>query len=182
MRIFLIIVAIVVIALLLFYYFYGGFKKVEVKTSQVGGETLVYEKLKGDYRQSGDVMDKIYKSLLEEDKIETFKGFGIYYDNPKIVEKEKLRSEAGCIIEEKDLVKLSETNDKYNIKVFPTKEYITAEFPYKGKLSVVFSILKVYPALGKYAVENRYDENTSVMEIYDVPNKKIYYRKELVRK
>ena len=125
-------------------------------------------------------MDKIYNSLLNEDKIETFKGFGVYYDNPQKVEKSELRSEAGCILEKTDIDKLPNLEKKYTVRTFPEKEYIITEFPYKGKISIFFSIMKVYPALNKFAKQNGYNEESSVMEIYDIPNKKILYRKELI--
>lgn len=175
----LIVLACIILLFLIIYAWFGGFKKVIVKISEEGGETLVYEEIKGDYRQSGQVMDKIYHSLLNEEKIETYKGFGIYYDNPQKVEKSQLRSEAGCILEEKDLKKVTSLNQKFQVKKFPTKKYMTTSFPYKGKISVMFSIIKVYPALNKYSKENGLNDNTFVMEIYDVPNKMVVYRKEI---
>ncbi len=181
MKIILIVLAIIAIAVFLFYAYYGGFKKINILISKSGGEVLIYEKIQGDYRQSGVVMDKIYNSLLNEDKIETFKGFGVYYDNPQKVEKSKLRSEAGCVLEKTDIDKLPILENKYTIRTFPEKEYIITEFPYKGKISIFFSIMKVYPALNKFAKQNGYNVETAVMEIYDIPNKKILYRKELIK-
>ena len=163
MKIVLIVFAILIIALIAFYACYGGFKKINISISKSGGEVLIYEKIRGDYRQSGVIMDKIYNSLLNEDKIETFKGFGVYYDNPQKVEKSKLRSEAGCVLEKKDIDKLPILENKYTIRTFPKKEYITTEFPYKGKISIFFSIMKVYPALNKFAQQNGYNEESSVM-------------------
>ncbi len=149
MKILLLVIVVVIIAFLILYAYYGGFKSINIQTAEQGGETLIYEEIIGDYKQSGEVMNKLYYSLLESDKTETFKGFGIYYDNPKKVEKSKLRSEAGCILEEKDIEKYSSLSEKYSIKIFPKKKYITTEFPFKGKLSVIFSIMKVYPALAQ---------------------------------
>ncbi|MCD4747084.1 MAG: hypothetical protein K8R58_12375 [Bacteroidales bacterium] len=180
MKIILIVLAILIIALTVFYAYYGGFKKIQISISKSGGEVLIYEKIQGDYKQSGVIMDKIYNSLLKEDKIETYKGFGVYYDNPRKVEKSKLRSEAGCILEKTDIDKLPILEKKYTIRTFPRKEYIITEFPFKGKISVFFSIMKVYPALNKFANKNGYNEESLVMEIYDVPNKKILYRKEII--
>jgi hypothetical protein len=64
----------------------------------------------------------------------------------------------------------------------PEQRNIISEFPYKGKLSVLFSIMKVYPALSKFAIMNGFDEESAIIEIYDIPNKKIFYRKEIVEK
>ncbi len=181
MKIALIIIGILIVTLIIFVAYWGGFKKLKISVSVAGGETLIYEEITGDYRQTGVVMDKLYYSLLNEDKIETFRGFGIYYDNPQKVEKSKLRSEAGNILEPSDMDRLPLLKEKYSTKIFPEQEYITTEFPYKGKMSVMFSIMKVYPALTKYAKANGYKEDTSVMEIYDIPNKRILYRKSIVR-
>lgn len=81
------------------YGYYGGFKKIHVETKQAGGEVFVYEEHIGPYSETGKIADKIYYALLNEDKIETFRGCGIFYDNPKQVESDKLRSEIGCILE-----------------------------------------------------------------------------------
>ena len=182
MKIALIVLAVLITVIVAFYTYYGGFKKISISISESGGEVLIYEKIQGDYKQSGIVMDKIYNSLLKEDKIETFKGFGIYYDNPQKVEKKKLRSEAGCILEEKDIDKLSALEKKYTIRIFPKGKYIITEFPYKGKISIFFSIMKVYPALTNFSMKNGYVEDSAVMEIYDIPNNKIIYRKVIIEK
>lgn len=168
-----------IVALVAVYAYYGGSKKIEFSIVETGGEVLIYEEIQGDYRQSREVGDKIYYSLLDEDKIETFKGFGVYYDNPQKIEQSKLRSEAGCILEEKDIDKLSYLENKYTIRTFPRKEYITTEFPYKGKMSVLIGVMRVIPTLTKYATENGYGDG-AVMEIYDVPNHIILYRKEII--
>jgi len=174
------IVAISIIALIVIIYAYlGGFKKINFQLLDQGGETLVYEEMTGDYRQSAAVMDKIYYLLLNDYNIESYKGFGLYFDNPQKVEKEKLRSEVGCILENIDSTKISLLKDKYKIKAFPRNKYLVTEFPYKNKLSVFVGIIKVYPALNRYLKEKGFNDEGAVMEIYDTPNKKIIYRKAL---
>lgn len=181
MKVILIVIVIFVVMVISLYAYYGGFKKIDFRTSEQGGETLVYEELIGDYKKGGAVMDRVYYSLLNADKIETFKGFGIYYDNPQKVERSKLRSEVGCILEKVDSAKFTDLKQKYKIKTCPTGTYITTEFPNKGKISVIIGIMKVYPALNKYIREHGYSEKGMVMEIYDIPNRKIWYRKEIVK-
>lgn len=178
MKTILIIITAIVAIVLIIYAYFGGFNKVYLTTSIKGGETVVYEKNTGDYKQSGAVMDKVYYSLRDTDNIETYRGFGIYYDNPQITEKSKLRSEAGCIIEPGDVNQANSISGQFKVKVLPEKEYLIAEFPYKGKMSVMFGIMRVYPAMNKYADKNNLPTEGAVTEIYDVPNKKIIYRKE----
>jgi len=176
----LITVICIIDVFVLIYAYYGGFRGININIKKVGGEMIVYEEIVGDYKQSGKVMDKIYTALLNDFGIETFKGIGIYYDNPKKVQQSKLRSEAGCILEPEDAIFIQKISESFKIKELPKKEFITAEFPYKGKLSILFGIMKVYPAFTKYISENGLKEDGYVMEVYDIPNKKILYRKEIV--
>ncbi len=179
MKILLIVIISLIVVLVFMYGYYGGFKKLNIQVTSQGGETVVYEDILGDYRQTGIVMDKVYYELLNDYKIETFKGYGKYIDNPKKTETSKLRSEAGCIIENKDLEEFSGLSVNFNKKILPVKKYITTEFPYKGKISVFFSIIRVYPLLNKFAMENNMNDTGAVTEIYDIPNKRILYRKEI---
>ena len=178
MKIAIIIIAVFVVLIISIYAYFGGFSKVSFKIENQGGETIVYENLSGDYSQSPKVSDKVYYFLLNDEKIETTKGVGIYYDNPKKVEKNKLRSEIGCIIDNADSVTLAKLAEKYQVKTLPEGDYVVTEFPFKGKLSVLFGIMKVYPALEKFNKENVFLESP-ITEIYDVPNKKIVYRMEV---
>ena len=93
MNIVLIIIAVLAVLLIAVYAYYGGFGKISFRIENQGGETIVYENVTGDYSQTPKVSDKIYYALLNEEKIETTKGIGIYYDNPKKVDKDKLRSD-----------------------------------------------------------------------------------------
>ncbi len=172
------IVVIVIIIALLFglYSYYGGFYDVKVRTETVGGETMVYKKVTGDYKQTSSVTNEVYNYLLHDLGIETYKGAGIFYDNPKQVKKEELRSEAGCIIEPADIHKLDITLCKYEIKQLPRRESVVAEFPYKGGISVLIGIIRVYPKLEEYVKTHHLPEHP-VVEIYDVPGEKITYRK-----
>lgn len=183
MKIALIIIAVLLIAILAVMAYYGVFGKVKITEKECGGETLVYQNMVGSYSQSGEVSDKVYADLLEKYKIETTKGFGLYYDNPKEVAKEKLKSKVGCILEEKDATaeNLEALKADFKTEVYPKKNYIVIEFPYKGMMSVMVGVFKVYPALNKYSNEKGYSDEVSIMELWDVANGKIVYRKEIVK-
>ncbi len=179
MKIIIIVTLVLISAFIIIYAYYGGFINLKCKIEKKGGETVVYKNVTGDYRLTGIVMDEIYYGLLNEYKIETYKGYGKYFDNPKKVEKSKLRSEAGSIIEQRDLDKLNELPRDFLVKKMAEGRFITTEFPYKGKMSVIFSTMKVYSTLNKFAQNNGYNDDGAVIEIYDIPNKKILYRKEI---
>ncbi|KAA6337094.1 hypothetical protein EZS27_014806 [termite gut metagenome] len=174
-----IIIVLVILGLLtaLFGYF-GGFSKIIIRTLKAGGEVLVYENVTGAYNQASKVSNKIYYDLLNTEKIPTTKGFGIYYDNPKNVEQSKLRSEVGCIVDAVDNNLMDKLKEKYQVKTVPEENCLVVEFPFKGGFSILVGMIKVYPVIEKYVTENNYLDGP-VMEIYDVPNKKIIYRKFL---
>ena len=162
------------------YAYFGGFKTILFRVEEQGGETLVYEEMTGDYAQTPKVQNKLYEALLNDEKIATTKGFGIYFDNPKEVEKSKLRSEVGCIVEGLDSVAIAKLAEKYKVKTLPKSNCIVTEFPYKGMMSVFIGIMKVYPAFEKYSVQNGLGKSP-MMEIYDMQDKLIVYRCEKLK-
>jgi hypothetical protein len=119
-------------------------------------------------------MDKLYYDLKDNYAIETTKGFGLYYDNPQEVSKDKLRSIVGCIIEGKAIEEIRQLTVKYGLKEYPFSKSVVAEFPYKGKLSIILGVFKVYPKLSRFLKERKYTQ-TPIMEIYDQPNERIKY-------
>ncbi len=154
--------------------FFGAFTGVKVEKGDIDEMWIVYDTFLGPYEKSAPISDKIYYDLLNNDSCETFKGFGIYFDNPEKVGREKCRSVVGCILEKKDWTRIEELKKKYKITKIPASSAVKTEFPFKGKLSIIFGIFKVYPALDKYMKTNKIEESP-IMEIYDVPAQKIYY-------
>ncbi|MDI6756556.1 MAG: hypothetical protein QME32_00870 [Endomicrobiia bacterium] len=149
----------------------GFFTGVRVEEKEVGHFILVYKKGEGAYKNSASVMTAVYDKLVME-KIETDKGFGYYYDDPRKVPAENLRWIAGYIV---DNEKAAARAKKYfQVKKFPATRALTAEFPLKGKLSILAGIIKVYPAMKRHAVKKGFPM-APVMEIYDGKSKKITY-------
>lgn len=179
MKILLVIIVFILISITCFYAFYGGFKEIKPIIKTTGGEFLVYEKVIGDYKQSGPVSDKVYYDLLNKLNITTYKGFGIFYDNPKDVPKKDLKSDVGCILEKEDYDKIDKIKKLYKVKEFPKKQYLTAEFPYRNPFSSLIGLVKVYPKLNKPALNLNPENDGAIMEIWDIPNKQIIYRKVL---
>jgi len=154
--------------------YYGLFAKVKIVEKEIGDFWLIYQKHVGDYKEVGQVMDKIYSSLLKEDSIKATRGFGLYYDDPKKVRRENLRSIVGCILAKQDEDNIEDLKKKYKIKKYPASKSIVAEFPFKGKASIFIGIFKVYPKLTEYIEQQDYSQGP-IMEIYDTPNKRISY-------
>lgn len=159
-----ILVVIIAVILLVLAYF-GLFAPVKISEETAGSFWFVCAKYIGEYKNVGPVMDKLYNDL-KKDGIETARGIGIYYDNPEKVEKNKLRSVVGCILEKKDEGKISELGKKYNVQQYPASKIAVCRFSFKGAPSIIIGIIKVYPVLGKYMKEHNYQE-APFMEIYD---------------
>jgi hypothetical protein len=164
----------IVLAVLGGYLWYlGFFTRVQVERSQAGPYTLIGEKLTGDYGQSGKVMDDMY-AWLQKQNVHGTRGFGMYFDNPRQVEKAKLRALVGNILETKDQGAVSAIAAKYAVKAFPAMDCLRAELVFKNKASVFIGIMKAYPALSAYAQAHGLEISTA-LEIYDIPAKKIIY-------
>jgi len=176
LKIVLIILVAIIAIFVGIYGYYGGFHSIEFNTKEQGGEILVYENVVGDYSQTIEISDQIYYSLLNDFNIETFRGFGIYYDNPAEVEANLLRSDVGCILEAADSSQIDIIRQKFNVKILPKGNYTSAEFPYKGMMSILVGLMRVYPEMHRLHATGKLNIDGPIMEIYDAPNKKIIYR------
>lgn len=174
-KIILLMLALVLTGGAVLLYYIGFFSSIVFEEKETGPFVLVYEEHIGAYKGTAQIQDKLYYSLINEEKIETYKGFGIYYDNPREVPTDELRSIAGCILEEKDYEKVSDLQQKgYTVKEIPVRHSIVTEFPFKNGFSIIAGIFRVYPKLNQYIADNNLSTN-EIMEIYDVPGKKITY-------
>jgi hypothetical protein len=167
------LLGVVVLASVCFLGYMGVFNGIEVKEEALGPYTYAYEPFVGDYKNTGPLFKKIRQSLLD-DGVVTSRAVGIYYDDPSKVPADKLRSDAGCVIEEKDFSKLPKLLEKYTIKTLPAGKRVCAEFPIKNGLSYSIGAMKAYPALMKYVSEKGL-RITRVFELYDMPAGKTLY-------
>jgi len=154
--------------------YYGMFATVTISEQETGSFWLVYEKYIGDYKNVGPVMTKLSNELKQKESIEASRGFGLYYDNPQEVAKDKLRSLIGCILDEKDANKAQGLQAKYNVKHYPASKSVVASFPFRGHPSIFVGIFKVYPKIFSYLKDHNYTP-VPMMELYDLPNNKITY-------
>lgn len=149
----------------------GFFVGVRVEEKEAGPFTLVYARGEGAYKNAGDVMDAVYEKLILE-KIEADTAFGYYYDTPRKVAPANLRWIAGFIV---DNEKQAAAAKKYfRVERFSKTPALVAEFPLRGRLSIIAGMIKVYPAINHHAQKREFTMGP-VMEIYDSKAKKIIY-------
>lgn len=167
-----------ILGVLLLVRYMGGFEQVVPQVETVGGEWVVYDSFTGDYAQSGKVIDRVYDRLKEEG-VETFRGFGLYFDDPRLVPKGERRAEVGCLLEEDDPALLGRLKGSFTVKQLPRKAYVCASFPYRGPLSALFYAGKVHPLLAETARQAGGDPAGALWEIYDIPLGRVFFRKEI---
>jgi hypothetical protein len=155
------------------FYRSGYFSKIVIEEKEVGPYMLVYEEHIGDYKNTKKIHENLYYALKGE-KVETTIGFGIYYDNPREVSKEKLRSDIGMILDSADYRKIDQLKAKYKVREISRQKSVVIGFPFKSSLSIMAGIFKAYPALLQYVKEKNYKQR-EMMEIYDMKDKKIWY-------
>lgn len=152
----------------------GLFESVEVREQETDSYTLVYQDHVGSYYQVRSPMDEVYQSLLRMG-IETYRGAGVYYDNPQEVPEDQLRSEVGSILEEKDLAQIGQIKKTFKVKEIPRQRAMVTEFPIRNLLSYVIAPAKVYKEVNALWQQQSYPDYEYAIEIYDVPKKTIIY-------
>ncbi|MFC1501142.1 hypothetical protein ACFL58_01675 [Elusimicrobiota bacterium] len=170
--------AVAATGLMVFLWYMDMFSKPVISERVIGPYTIAYEDYMGPYKNTGKVFETVYNNLMA-DGIETTKGLGIYYDDPQKVPAEKLRSRCGSVVEENDIPKLMLMEKKYNIATINQAQSVVIEFPIKNNLSYMMGPMKNYPVLTKYAKAREYQLNSLAYELYDIPNKKIYFIMEI---
>ena len=156
----------------------GLFSTVNVSERVEGGYTVVGNEFIGDYMNVGKQMKDI-DSRLKAAGLNSTKGFGIYYDNPKVTPKNKCRSFIGDIIELKDMNRIEDFKKAgFKVDTIAKKMSVLVEFPVKNQFSYFIGPIKAYPAINKYMKAKNY-KPILTWELYDTPNKKIYYIMQL---
>lgn len=161
--------------------YFGGFSTVTFQTSIQGGEWMVYESIRGDYQQAPQVIERVQKAIKEGSSLQPLTAFGTYYDNPQEVATDDLRSEIGWIIEVADSLEFAKLAANPSLKMGQAseQEYLSASFPWKGELSILVGLVRVYPAMNQFLEEQNLVQVGPITEIYDQKNKVIVYRTRL---
>ncbi len=152
----------------------GVFSPVAISEKEIGPFTMILEKHKGSYYQTGEIIAKVDAELKKVMDTAKLNGIALYYDNPAKVKKEDLRSECGVILEKGDLAKIGSLRTVFIIKDFRKTLCIVGEFPIRTFLSYMIGPARVYPKIREYAESKKYKTEYSI-EIYDMQSKKILY-------
>lgn len=139
----------------------GVFKTVEIKEEVRGPYYLLYQKHTGPYFQISELISKIELSAKQA-SLSCDLTFGEYFDNPKEVDADRLRSRGGCL----SLQPYTRALDGLEIDHLPEQRYVIAKF--SGSPSI--GPWKVYPRVQAYLDERRLHSMEESVEIYDIKN------------
>ncbi|MFA7298802.1 MAG: GyrI-like domain-containing protein [Candidatus Absconditabacterales bacterium] len=171
------LIGVFIVLLLINRWYLDGFTTPEIKEQNMGPYTIAYVNFVGNYGKVGPSMIKVY-DILSGAGVTVSTGIGIYYDDPAIVSGANLRSDVGAVIISQDVSKLIK-NKEIKITTLPAGNKIVVEFPLKNTISYIIGPMKVYPLIAKYIKEKGYANQVSMIELYDMVAKKIYYIAEI---
>ncbi|XP_062584794.1 testis-expressed protein 264 homolog [Saccostrea cucullata] len=147
----------------------GLFETIDVKTGKppLGEAVIAYKFCRGPYKECGPVFTEVCGLTPQG-----YKTIGIYYDDPKVVEGEKLRYVVGSILSE-DGSEIDEAVQEqllkfgYKIAKLPSVSYaVNTTFPYRSALSILIAVWRVYPRMNDYVKERKLCAHP-YLEVYD---------------
>lgn len=175
--------AILTVSILILYGFYGGFASVNFVEKTAGGETIIFKNTKGDYPETEKASLAVIDFLSENTKIIPGPNISYYDINPHVIDKKNLKSQGGCIIPSADTnAVVSLKNKTYKLRTLETRKYIIAEYPLKGKISILIAHIKIYPRLYRYVIAKSYDCTSPVTEIYDFKKHLMTFSMKIAKK
>lgn len=176
------IALILIISLLTYLGFYNAFYSPKISIQEEGNEIIVFKHEKAMLHLTDSVMKTVFNELYEKNGIVVTKGFTYFYQNPSNRKDIPIEFDSGCMVNDEDSVRLNQISSEFKIQRLPKMQYLVTDFPLKGKMSILFGNLKVYPKLDQYCQDNGFSTIAPVIEIYDRQTKKIHYRRQLEKR
>ena len=143
------------IAAYLFFYL-GVWKSVDVTQTEEPPMHLLYVTHVGPYHKISERIE-VVETWARSNQVSCSNSFGEYLDDPEVVDEDRLRSHAGCVVD-----RPLQAPEGFEFRTEPSQTYIRAE--YSG--SPAIGPWKVYPRLKEYAQTHRLRRATRVFEVY----------------
>lgn len=152
----------------------GAFKSVTVDQDERGPYTIIFKSYIGPYHKIVSTIQEV-ETWAKENGLKCRLSFGEYFDDPRVVEEGRLNSRGGCLIDplipdEKAI--LEKIRDKlpkdFKIDEITKTKAVVALFTGAPGIGP----LKVYPKAEDYIVDNNLSPKGSVIEIYEIFDKR----------
>lgn len=148
----------------------GFFKSVTVAIDQRGPYTLIYKDYQGAYYKIVPTIEEVEK-WAKSQGFSCRLSFGLYLDNPEVIEEGRLRAKGGCLLDPKnpeESKKFSEIKDKLpsdiKTEVFPEVKAAVALFGGSPGIGP----MRVYPKAYDFIKESKLTPQGPVLEIYEI--------------
>lgn len=147
----LISVGVILAILIGIYGFNGGFSKADVRMQHQNELLLIGIDHQGAYKTIGTAFEKVSK-VKENAKLDSAVLVGVYFDDPKTVAEDSLRSFAGFTVPNMAMgTEICKNNPGFYIMPIEESEAYVCDLKTSGTLSMMIAAMKAYPALGDAA-------------------------------
>ncbi|MGE0762212.1 MAG: GyrI-like domain-containing protein [Bdellovibrionales bacterium] len=141
------------------YYYLGGYKPVLVELVERPEVQVISRSHRGAYHQINNVIVQV-EEWAKSKQVPCSRTFGEYLDDPRQVDEGRLRSKAGCVLEQP--LDPATLPPEISASTLSAGRYVRAEFT--G--SPAIGPWKVYPKLTEFAEQHKLKPSTSSIEIY----------------
>ena len=146
-----------------YFYFYLGFSKEVINQGIVEDKFYVLGTSHvGPYHKINALITEV-ETWTKENNIPCPLTFGLFLDDPKISEENRLRSEVGCLTKTPVYESYTEKSTKYFVKQLPNKRFL--KFSFSG--SPAISPFVVYPKAEEWFQKTNYKQDKFVLEVYE---------------
>lgn len=164
----IVVLIILVLTLLGFLSYCGLFAPIDIKAEKPPFKELqvAYKFCRGSYKNSGALFTEVHSIAP------SLKCIGVYYDDPNEVEPLRLRYLVGVVLNDTDQPAAKEVKEQLEAEGFKTASFpavdhaVTTVFPFRGSVSVMIAMARVYPKLREYIKEKLLCARP-MMEIYE---------------
>lgn len=170
MKLFLAFLLSSLILLFTYLFFHLGFFKQPNNLGLVEEEFfLLAQEHVGPYHKISDIIIGV-EQWARQNHIPCSLTFGLYLDDPYMVDENRLRSEGGCLAKSDIYSEYNiKDNAKLMLKSLPLQTYLKLSFT--G--SPAIGPWKVYPLAEEWFKNTKYSRDKSVLEVYEVSGDKM---------
>ncbi len=166
----LLIVAVLVLAILALLTYEGIWTKAQITKAPEGGYTFIGITHRGAYHKIGTTFEKLKAEVAAAGITQANYG-AIYYDDPKTVAEDSLRSFAAVVISSSaDSMKLANLVD-YQVVSIPTAQALVCDLKTADPIGMIVAVFKAYPAFENY-FKIHPEEATHITHTYELYHEK----------
>lgn len=141
----------------------GIFKPVSISQTEYGPLKLLYKDHVGVYHKIMTAIEEV-ETYAKSAGLVCAQSFGLYQDDPAVVEHARLRSRGGCVIAEGETVP-AQLPEGISVQEIPRAKFLQAVYEGSPRIGP----LKVYPKmLGEIEEKKLTTAKWGVIEIYDI--------------